>query len=153
MKLLTYWTSGRPSASHYFVGAQASSLFYLDPHHTRSALPLRAPDNYTIEEVDSCHTRRLRRLRIDDMDPSMLIGFLIRSEEDWADWRGRIGAAHGKAIVHVFDHPASPRSLGERGDAIDEVLPLDEDDEDDQADNGSDDSTAENIDLAGVDRG
>ncbi|TDL22397.1 hypothetical protein BD410DRAFT_898326 [Rickenella mellea] len=34
---------GRPSSSYYFVGAQADSLFYLDPHHTRSAVPLRQP--------------------------------------------------------------------------------------------------------------
>ncbi|KAF8588526.1 hypothetical protein K439DRAFT_1406329 [Ramaria rubella] len=34
---------GRPSSSYYFVGSQADSLFYLDPHHTRPAIPLRTP--------------------------------------------------------------------------------------------------------------
>lgn len=34
---------GRPSSSYYFVGAQGDSLFYLDPHHTRPAIPLRPP--------------------------------------------------------------------------------------------------------------
>jgi Peptidase family C54 len=34
--------SGRPS-SYYFVGSQADSLFYLDPHHARPAVPLRPP--------------------------------------------------------------------------------------------------------------
>lgn len=34
---------GRPSSSYYFVGSQASSLFYLDPHFTRPAIPLRVP--------------------------------------------------------------------------------------------------------------
>ena len=34
---------GRPSSSYYFVGAQADSLFYLDPHHARPAIPFRPP--------------------------------------------------------------------------------------------------------------
>lgn len=36
-------SGGRPSSSYYFVGQQAGSLFYLDPHHTRPAVPLRPP--------------------------------------------------------------------------------------------------------------
>ncbi|GAA5844630.1 hypothetical protein JCM11251_002129 [Rhodosporidiobolus azoricus] len=31
---------GRPSSSYYFVGAQANSLFYIDPHHPRPAVPV-----------------------------------------------------------------------------------------------------------------
>ncbi|WWC85959.1 uncharacterized protein L201_000829 [Kwoniella dendrophila CBS 6074] len=34
---------GRPSSSYYFVGSQANSLFYLDPHLTRPAVPLETP--------------------------------------------------------------------------------------------------------------
>lgn len=34
---------GRPSSSYYFIGAQADSLFYLDPHHSRPAVALRPP--------------------------------------------------------------------------------------------------------------
>lgn len=34
---------GRPSSSYYFVASQADSLFYLDPHTTRPAVPLRVP--------------------------------------------------------------------------------------------------------------
>ena len=34
---------GRPSSSYYFVGSQADNLFYLDPHNTRPAIPLRPP--------------------------------------------------------------------------------------------------------------
>ncbi|WRT63710.1 uncharacterized protein IL334_000633 [Kwoniella shivajii] len=34
---------GRPSSSYYFVGSQANSLFYLDPHLTRPAVPLEIP--------------------------------------------------------------------------------------------------------------
>nr|XP_019014629.1 uncharacterized protein I206_00713 [Kwoniella pini CBS 10737]OCF53410.1 hypothetical protein I206_00713 [Kwoniella pini CBS 10737] len=34
---------GRPSSSYYFVGSQANSLFYLDPHFTRPAVALETP--------------------------------------------------------------------------------------------------------------
>ncbi|CDZ96406.1 Cysteine protease required for autophagy-Apg4p/Aut2p [Phaffia rhodozyma] len=34
---------GRPSSSYYFLGYQADSLIYLDPHHTRPAVVLRPP--------------------------------------------------------------------------------------------------------------
>jgi cysteine protease ATG4 len=32
---------GRPSSSYYFIGVQGDGLFYLDPHHSRPAIPLR----------------------------------------------------------------------------------------------------------------
>ncbi|KAJ6542257.1 hypothetical protein B0H10DRAFT_2448185 [Mycena sp. CBHHK59/15] len=32
---------GRPSSSYYFVGVQGDGLFYLDPHHSRPAVPMR----------------------------------------------------------------------------------------------------------------
>ncbi|KZT40431.1 hypothetical protein SISSUDRAFT_1031980 [Sistotremastrum suecicum HHB10207 ss-3] len=34
---------GRPSSSYYFLGYQDQSLIYLDPHHSRAAIPLRPP--------------------------------------------------------------------------------------------------------------
>ncbi|KAL7418855.1 Cysteine protease atg4 [Cryptotrichosporon argae] len=34
---------GRPSSSYYFVASQAGSLYYLDPHFTRPAIPLKVP--------------------------------------------------------------------------------------------------------------
>ncbi|KAJ6491135.1 hypothetical protein C8R45DRAFT_1213185 [Mycena sanguinolenta] len=32
---------GRPTSSYHLVGVQGDGLFYLDPHHSRSAVPLR----------------------------------------------------------------------------------------------------------------
>ena len=51
----------------------------------------------------------------------MLLGFLIRSKEDFEDWRGKVAATEGKAIVHV--HEREPRyAVGsERPEAVDEV--------------------------------
>lgn len=113
---------GRPSSSYYFVGAQDQSLFYIDPHHPKPAVPLAqlpaaladlanrmplsgAPDallEHVREQLDdffldaypdptlrSFHCERVRRMALASMDPSMLVGFLIRDESDWVDFVAR----------------------------------------------------------------
>ena len=60
----------------------------------------------------------------------MLIGFLIRDEEDWQEWRRAVKHVQGKTIIHVSDHDPVAQ-MSERG-AIDQVETLsDEDDQDD----------------------
>ncbi|KAK2628888.1 hypothetical protein QTJ16_001991 [Diplocarpon rosae] len=124
---------GQPSSSHYFIGVQGQYFFYLDPHQTRPALPL--PDNvedYSPEDIDSCHTRRLRRVHVKEMDPSMLIAFLIRDENDWKQWRRAVQEVQGKAVIHVADKEPTQEGLGiEREGAIDEVETFDDEDDDD----------------------
>ncbi|KAL7945259.1 hypothetical protein V8C42DRAFT_325034 [Trichoderma barbatum] len=123
---------GRPSSSHYFVGSQGSYLFYLDPHHTRKAIPYHADvSKYTEEDIESCHTSRLRRLHVKEMDPSMLIGFLIRTESDWSEWRRSVESVQGKTIIHVADHEPTLYSSEGRDGAVDEVEILSDDDDDD----------------------
>lgn len=134
---------GRPSSSHYFVGVQNDTFFYLDPHETRSALPYheQAAD-YTAEEIATCHTRRLRGLDIKEMDPSMLMSFLIRDEADWEDFKRRIGEVRGKKIVNVYARePPVPGQSVERKEAVDEVQTFD--DEDDEDEDGADDNVTE----------
>ena len=123
---------GRPSSSHYFFGIQGDQFFYLDPHITRPALRFyKNPTDFTQDEVDSCHTRRLRRLPLKDMDPSMLIAFIIKDEEDWNNWRRAIGTTSGKPIVHVTDEEPSLHGHGAvRTSAVDDVETLDDEEED-----------------------
>ncbi|KAI9654903.1 MAG: Cysteine protease atg4 [Alyxoria varia] len=127
---------GRPSASHYFVGTQDSNFFYLDPHHTRPALRRRSNvDEYDDEETSSCHTRRLRRIPLEQMDPSMLIAFLFKDEEDWRDWKRRMESVPGKNVVHVA--AARPSGQGhsmERDGAVDEVQTFDDENDDEDYD-------------------
>ena len=108
-------------------------LFYLDPHQTRKALPYYADsDRYSEAEVASCHTTRLRRLHIREMDPSMLIGFLIRSEEDWQEWKQCVKHVQGKAVIHIAQSDPTRQGAGGvdcRAEAIDEVETLSDDDE------------------------
>ncbi|KAH8791484.1 putative cysteine protease atg4 [Hyaloscypha finlandica] len=123
---------GQPSSSHYFIGVQGPYFFYLDPHMTRPALPLPENlDNYAQEDIDSCHTRRLRRIHVKEMDPSMLIAFLIRDENDWKEWRRATQEVQGKAVIHVADKDPALHGLGtERDGAIDEVETFDDEDDD-----------------------
>ncbi|KAJ5110734.1 hypothetical protein N7532_001269 [Penicillium argentinense] len=120
---------GRPSASHYFVGVQDSHMFFLDPHTTRPALPAPQTNKvFSPEQLDSYHTRRLRRIHIKDMDPSMLIGFLIRDQEDWEDWKQRVQNSPGKPIIHVLADEKQTDQSHERLEALDEVEALDDSD-------------------------
>ncbi|THW92388.1 hypothetical protein D6D15_03189 [Aureobasidium pullulans] len=106
---------GRTKSSHYFIGTQADHLFYLDPHETRPLLPLPLSD----ADIATCHTRRLRLISFQDVDPSMLLGFLIRDESDWDAWKAAIQSPPPtgfKSIVHIYD---TEPSLG--GDASTEA--------------------------------
>jgi cysteine protease ATG4 len=65
------------------------------------------------------------------MDPSMLIAFLIRDENDWKEWRRATQEVQGKAVIHVADKDPALHGLGtERDGAIDEVETFDDEDED-----------------------
>lgn len=114
---------GRPSSSYYFMGHQGNSLFYLDPHNVRPAVPLRYPPSsfpsavprhhdvarrfaqedlddeqewwaqaYTEAQTSTFHCEKVRRMPIKSLDPSMLLGFLVKDEEDLIDLCARIKA-------------------------------------------------------------
>ncbi|TKA46857.1 hypothetical protein B0A54_03813 [Friedmanniomyces endolithicus] len=127
---------GRPSSSHYFTGYQGEQFFYLDPHTTRPALLPTSSSaeaeagqqqkGLSGEDVRTCHTRRVRRLKITEMDPSMLLGFLVRSREDFEEWRRGIEGVVGKAIVHVHEREPRYATGIERAGAVDEVETWDE---------------------------
>lgn len=64
----------------------------------------------------------------------MLLGFLIRSEEDWRSWRREVtkrrdshDGVRSSAVVHVHDRePGYQSGEGERAGAVDEVQSCDE---------------------------
>lgn len=88
---------GRPSSAHYFFARQGEKLFFLDPHFPRNSLPFHEDlAKYDEEDFDGVHTTRVRRMSLEDMDPSMLIGFLIKDEEDWQKWKATMGELPGK---------------------------------------------------------
>ncbi|CAD6505067.1 BgTH12-00566 [Blumeria graminis f. sp. triticale] len=119
---------GQPSSSHYFIAVQGSDFFYLDPHQTQPALSFPQDINeYTHEEIDSCHTRRLRKIHVKEIDPSMLISFLIRDKEDWDSWRRAIQNIPHKAFINVIGtDPLLQNISNERQSAIEEVETFDD---------------------------
>lgn len=78
---------GKPSSSLYFFGFQDSSLLYLDPHYPQSVTA----------GTQSYHSNSYSKLAIDDMDPSMMVGLVISSLEDYRELK-RLTA--NSKIVH-----------------------------------------------------
>lgn len=69
------------------------------------------------------------------MDPSMLLGFLIRDEDDWVDWKRRVSEVKGKPIVRVYEKaPPGDGQTKEREEAVDEVETFDDDTGDEEED-------------------
>lgn len=64
-----------------------------------------------------------------EMDPSMLLAFLIHDQDDWEEWKTGVQEVQGKSIIHVLPHspPAGGRPV--REEAVEEVESLDEDDD------------------------
>ncbi|OAA49519.1 Peptidase C54 [Metarhizium rileyi] len=84
---------------------------------------------YTTDDLNSCHTSRLRRIHVREMDPSMLIGFLIQNEGDWVEWKKCVKHVQGKSIIHVADcHPANEMRDASGRSVIDQVELLSDDD-------------------------
>ncbi|KAF8930102.1 Cysteine protease atg4b [Haplosporangium gracile] len=78
---------GRPNRSLYFVASQGDELFYYDPHFVKQRV--------TPEELGSCpmpsfHCPVVRTMHISELDPSMLLGFLIQSRDELDDLRIRL---------------------------------------------------------------
>ena len=96
---------------------QGEHLFYLDPHVVRPRLT-----GTTNADVESCHTVRLRRLHLREVDPSMMFAFLIRSEQDWTEWKAAVGAAKGRSVITVGEKEPDNKATAERSEAIDEVI-------------------------------
>ena len=60
----------------------------------------------------------------------MLIGFLIRDEDDWRTWRRSVTEVQGKPVIHVAGRePIINGNDVERQSAVDEVEALDDDDD------------------------
>lgn len=59
------------------------------------------------------------------MDPSMLIGFLIKDERDWLQWKERVSSMQSKQIIHIASNKMQLYPEG-REEALDEVEALDD---------------------------
>ncbi|KAG0038983.1 Cysteine protease atg4b [Podila clonocystis] len=102
---------GRPGRSLYFVACQGNELFYFDPHFVKP----RASQ----EELNQCpavsyHCNVVRTMEVQELDPSMMLGFLIRSQDDLLDLGHRLKNDMEQAyplvtIVNDISLPLGPR--------------------------------------------
>ncbi|KAI9308725.1 hypothetical protein BJ944DRAFT_259709 [Cunninghamella echinulata] len=74
---------GRPNSSLYFMGLQNDELIYIDPHFSRCALETKELMEYTEEDLATYHCTIPRKIHISQIDPSMLLGFYCRTEDDF----------------------------------------------------------------------
>ncbi len=118
---------GRPSSSHYFFGYQGDNLFYMDPHTPQSALSPKHSDNanYRAEYISSVHTKRIRKLGLREMDPSMLIGLLVTSLAEYQKLKSIIsGFKDAERFLNIYEHrPVAAASHDSAGSEL-----FDEDD-------------------------
>ncbi|GJJ76141.1 cysteine protease ATG4 [Entomortierella parvispora] len=79
---------GRPGRSLYFVASQGDDLYYYDPHFVKARVP---PEDIVVSyPVPSFHCGVVRSMDVQELDPSMLLGFLVRSLEELQDLKKRL---------------------------------------------------------------
>ncbi|KAF9346800.1 Cysteine protease atg4, partial [Mortierella sp. AD094] len=78
---------GRPGRSLYFIASQGNELFYLDPHFVK---PRATQEELSNAPSTSYHCGVVRAMDIMEMDPSMMLGFLIHSAKDLIDLSTRL---------------------------------------------------------------
>ncbi|KAI9480828.1 MAG: peptidase C54, partial [Benjaminiella poitrasii] len=74
---------GRPNSSLYFIGLQGDDLIYLDPHFSRAALETKSLNSYTREDFNTYHCTIPRRVNISNIDPSMMVGFYCKTQQEF----------------------------------------------------------------------
>ncbi|EGW34341.1 uncharacterized protein SPAPADRAFT_59751, partial [Spathaspora passalidarum NRRL Y-27907] len=87
-------SGGKPSSSFYFLGYQDQDLLYFDPH---SPQLYENPINYT-----TYHTNNYQRLHIHMLDPSMMVGILVKDKSEYKEFK-RCCTENANKIVHF--HP------------------------------------------------
>lgn len=89
------------------LAAEASTLPLSDRHQVtangRAALDDFFACSYTLRELDSFHSEKVRKMHISGLDPSMLLGLLCQTREDWQDLCRRMDAIKSTCtpIIHI----------------------------------------------------
>jgi len=88
------------SSAHYFVATHGDCLCFLDPHQTYPALE-------TLENVQGggLQASRPHALRWTHLNPSVCLGFLVRSPDDFAALCSRLCEGCCGEVFEVFEKP------------------------------------------------
>lgn len=89
---------GRTSRAFYIVGFQDDSLLYLDPHLLR---PICTDLNRIIKNRE-LHTRAVCELSLNQLDPTLLFGFLCQNQTDVNTLVEHLRAIHLPSPIFSF---------------------------------------------------
>merc|ERR1711871_969978 len=90
---------------YYFVAAQGTNVLYLDPHTVQPTLDnRRASSDFPTE---SHHSRAIRSMRLEHVDPSLTLAFLVHSAADFAELCAALPAVTNGMICNVTDRAPS----------------------------------------------
>lgn len=83
-ELMIFGTTGSDIVTGGGIGGDDGDHRGLDP------VQLHYCTAYGASELKTFHCDRVRKMPLSGLDPSMLIGFLCRDEDDWRDFRRRV---------------------------------------------------------------
>jgi len=81
----------RAVRSMYFVAIDdQNGLYYLDPHKTQDSINITSIDSMQSRDFNSYHyTGQPKKTTIDQIDPSLLLGFYCRNKQEFEDFCAR----------------------------------------------------------------
>jgi len=115
------FVGGRPRSSLYFVGFQGSRLLYLDPHTVQKVPPFQTD----LRRVSSSfHCAKLRTMKLDELDPSLALGFYCRDRAEFFHFWSSI-----EEMQQSSRYP--PFRVEAKAPSYDDFLDLDDEEDDD----------------------
>eukprot|EP01134_Creolimax_fragrantissima_P002402 CFRG2402T1 len=70
---------GRPNSAYFFIGWKGNDVIFMDPHITQ---PVVSPDSDGHVNTESYHCHQVNILPFTSMDPSLCLGFLLRTKAE-----------------------------------------------------------------------
>ncbi|EPS95700.1 hypothetical protein FOMPIDRAFT_143470 [Fomitopsis schrenkii] len=111
---------------------------------------------YSAADLRTFHCDRVRKMPLSGLDPSMLVGFLVKDEDDWIDFRRRVAelAKTHKQIFYIHDEPPNWPSDPEDSIGLESIsepdIDMPEDDDDDFSDRARSPSASPDTSVQGV---
>jgi hypothetical protein len=96
-ELMIIGTTGSDIVTGGGIGGDDGNHRGLDP------MQLHYCSAYSAAELKTFHCDRVRKMPLSGLDPSMLIGFLCRDEDDWRDFRKRVSEVRLFRSLSVVD--------------------------------------------------
>jgi len=107
------------SSAHFFVGTHGDSLLYLDPHRTQPAL--ESMDDVR-SGAEGLQAARPFPLGWDRLNPSVCLGFLVRSADEFLALCGKLCEGARGEVFEILDSPPAYSSRTETQAEEDMVL-------------------------------